>query len=75
MDNICEKCMHQKMMIGYGETLEECPICGNNYDSVVQCGECGIDLYGGDECYYINEKYYCENCIETAHVVLDKKEV
>ena len=74
MDNDCEMCRHQIPVTGYGEVPTECHTCGKNFDLIDNCAECGIELYGGDECYYIDEKYYCENCIETAHVILDKKE-
>lgn len=38
---------------------------------VTKCYECDCDLYGGDDCYYIEGVYYCEDCIKDKLVTLD----
>lgn len=41
---------------------------------VERCYACGNELYEGEECYYIDNEYYCEHCIHEAKVILDKYE-
>lgn len=44
-------------------------------DIVEKCTKCKCDLYVGDECYYIDNEYYCEDCIEYKFkIVLEKPE-
>lgn len=59
-----------------------CPCCGayleNNEveykDEVTRCAICALPLYSEDKCYYIDGKYYCEDCVRSANVQLDKTE-
>lgn len=41
---------------------------------VVECGLCKCNLYETEHCYYLYGKYFCENCVRSAHIELDKKE-
>lgn len=44
-------------------------------DIIEKCTKCKCNLYVGEECYYIDSEYYCEDCIEdTFKVVLEKPE-
>lgn len=44
-------------------------------DVIEKCEKCKCNLYVGDECYYIDNEYYCEDCIEDKFkVVLEKPE-
>jgi len=57
-----------------------CPHCGGHIendetghrDVVARCAICALPLYGKDKCYYIDGKYYCEDCVRSANVQLDK---
>lgn len=38
------------------------------------CKLCGCNLYEGSKCYYLQKQYFCEKCVGSAHIELDKKE-
>lgn len=45
-------------------------------DIIEKCTKCKCNLYVGEECYYIDNEYYCEDCIEdTFKVVLEKPDI
>lgn len=43
-------------------------------EKVVECELCKCNLYESDKCYYLHGQYFCEGCVESAHIELDKKE-
>ena len=42
--------------------------------AVEKCSKCGCDMYNGDNCYYIDDNKYCEECINDSKVILDVDE-
>lgn len=42
-------------------------------DTIDTCASCGCQLHEAEECYYLNEQYYCRECVESAIVILDYK--
>lgn len=32
------------------------------------CAECGCEIYVGDECYEVGDKYYCVDCVCTVDI-------
>lgn len=38
---------------------------------VCECCLCHQQLFYNDECYYIDNEYFCEECIERSKVTLD----
>lgn len=36
---------------------------GSNRKPVANCESCGCDMYAGEECYRIDDKYYCKDCV------------
>lgn len=36
------------------------------------CHCCHVDMYEGEECYYIDGEYYCDDCVIEAKVTLDR---
>jgi hypothetical protein len=39
-----------------------------------ECKLCNCNLYGGDRCYYLQGQYFCEKCVGSARIELDKRE-
>lgn len=44
---------------------------GANLEIVANCDVCGCDLVEGSNCYYIDKRFYCENCISDFHITLE----
>lgn len=44
---------------------------GSNKTVVARCAGCGCDMCEGYDCYYIDNKYYCEDCISDFRVTLE----
>lgn len=42
--------------------------------AVEKCSKCGCAMYNGDNCYYIDDNKYCEECINDSKVILDVDE-
>ena len=36
---------------------------GNNRKVVTMCDGCRCDMYEGEECYSVDGKYYCDDCV------------
>lgn len=37
---------------------------GGNKKPVAKCESCGCDMYAGENCYWIDFKCYCEDCVQ-----------
>lgn len=46
----------------------------SRFKELCKCETCGHELYEGEECYYINNNYYCEDCISDFKVTLDSED-
>lgn len=48
------------------------PSCPNAIppEVVERCFKCGTELYEGDECYEIDERYVCEECVGKMRITL-----
>lgn len=79
---MCKSCNRKAQPFGYGEYETTCPNCGEyigdeiptTRDIVEHCAICDAELYEDDMCYYLNGKYYCEDCVHSANVKLDNIE-
>lgn len=36
-----------------------------------ECEECGGDILEGDECYCLDDEYFCNNCVERSYLIAE----
>lgn len=77
---MCKSCNRKEYPFGYGEYQTVCPNCGEyigdeiptTRNIVERCTICDAELYEDDMCYFLDGNYFCEECVKSANVQLDK---